>query len=221
MSFEPDNQDLRPKTMKLKYIVSPDTSARANCTRADGNKVRVLAVSDSITVAMSAPAGSQVVATLDGLTPIPYTPDQAKQFAAAKATTLAAIQSAYDQALSGGIVVQVPGAAAGATGLPVPAASSSSSVTLAASEADQNIFARQMTLLATIESGLSATSQATFEASTQTIADMHGTPHVLTVTALRALIESYGQQIAALWSAMATRRAAALAATTFEQLAGV
>jgi hypothetical protein len=182
----------------MKYVVIPDTSAAANYTEANGTKVRVRAVADLAHV--SGPA--TVVANLDGLRPIPYTAAQQQQFARAQAAKAAAIEQAYQAQLAGGITV--------------------GALTLAASESDQNSFSRLITLLATAEAALSgATAEAAFESSSQTIADQSGAAHTMTISALRSLIISYGQAIAALWTAKATRQAAAAAATTFEQLATV
>ena len=185
----------------MKYVLIPDTSAAANYTQADGGKVRVVSTISQAEVASPHP----VVTSLAGLTPIPYTADQAAKFAAAKSAKLARMEGDYAASLAGGVTVGGIGG-----------------ITLAATAADQNTFSRLMTLLATAEAAIAdPAARAAFAAAPQTIADAAGAPHTLTVAQLRTLIVAYGQQVSARWSAMSTKRAAAIAATTFEQLESV
>ena len=120
-------------------------------------------------------------------------------FAALKASKLAQIDAAYLAALKAGVTV--------------------GGITLAAEESDQNIFARFLTMLATAE-GLQTddASKEAFRASSQTFADHNGVAHTLSVTDLRALIVQYGQAVQTIWTAKATRKAAAAAATTVPEL---
>ena len=70
-------------------------------------------------------------------------------------------------------------------------------ITLAAQDADQNAFTKLLTLLQTAE-GLQADTTA-FKASPQSIADINGKVHTMSVTELRILIVQYGMAINALW----------------------
>ena len=97
--------------------------------------------------------------------------------ATAKANAIADIELNYQNSLRKGITVN--------------------GITLGAQEIDQAAFTKLLTLLQTAE-GLQADATA-FKASTQSIADIDGVVHTMSVTELRGLIVQYGMAINALW----------------------
>lgn len=120
-------------------------------------------------------------------------------FAVLKAQKLERIEVDYQSTLAAGVAV--------------------GGITLAAEESDQNIFTRFLTMLATAES-LQPTEEAkaAFRASSQTIADLAGQPHTMTVTELRGLVVQYGVSVQGIWTTKATRTGQAVSATTVEAL---
>ena len=120
-------------------------------------------------------------------------------FAVLKAQKLERIDGDYAAALAAGVTV--------------------GGITLAAKESDQNIFTRFLTMLATAES-LQPTEEAkaAFRASSQTIADLAGQPHTMTVTELRGLIVQYGVSVQGIWTTKANRSGRASLATTVAEL---
>ena len=97
--------------------------------------------------------------------------------ATAKANAIAGIELNYQNSLRKGITVN--------------------GITLGAQETDQAAFTKLLTLLQTAE-GLQSDAIA-FKASPQSIADINGVVHTMSVTELRILIVQYGMAINALW----------------------
>ena len=89
-------------------------------------------------------------------------------------------------------------------------------ITLGAQETDQAAFTKLLTLLQTAE-GLQTDTTA-FKASQQSIADINGVIHSMTVTQIRTLIVAYGQQIQTLWGNLVTKKIAVSSATTLAEL---
>jgi hypothetical protein len=119
----------------------------------------------------------------------------------ARQAKLSAVQAAYQSKLAAGITP---------TG---------SEIVLAALPDDVEKFTQLITLLREVES-LQPTDEAkaAFRDSLQTVADINGTPHQLTVSALREMIVDYGIQVNTLWAANAQKRAQIAAAITVEEI---
>jgi len=146
-------------------------------------------------------SGFQVVATLtiDGQSFFlarQTGPETSRQnmpsFADFKAHILARLDAQYATAQTKGITVT----------------SGSMTITLAATDADQNAFTRLLGLLNT------APMPPNID-----LADVKGVPHSVAVTDVYTLLGSYGQQAAALWANYVSVKAAVKAAATFDQLA--
>lgn len=91
-------------------------------------------------------------------------------------------------------------------------------ITLAASEQDQNTFSRYLTMLSNAEALMSLEDAAAFQNSQQTIADIHGSPVLMTVAAVRGLIVNYGYEIQQKWLFYGEKKVAVVNAQTLEQL---
>jgi hypothetical protein len=138
-----------------------------------------------------AAAASQI-----GLSAVEPTPDDS---AAAKQRKIARLEAQYRAELAKGISVD--------------------KITLAATEADQLQFTKLNVLLDGAEQQLpDDAAKSAFEASQQTIADVEGKLHTMSVAELRKLIIAYGQAIAAKWQQLAAGRAAITDATTVTPL---
>ncbi len=119
-------------------------------------------------------------------------------FKSLKEQKLAKIQNDYQAALDAGITV--------------------GGITLAATRDDQNMFGNYLSMLHTAEKLMTPEQITAFEASTQSISDRSHTAHGLTVMQIFQTLVGYGTTIQTLWATMATRRAAATAATTVAEL---
>ena len=74
-------------------------------------------------------------------------------------------------------------------------------LTLAVQDNDRNAFVQLLTLLHTAESLLNTQEEKdAFLNSNQTIADINGKPHILTVSQLRSLLVQYGLTFQTNWS---------------------
>lgn len=75
-------------------------------------------------------------------------------------------------------------------------------IKLAASAADRSLFAQALVLLREAESLIpDEAGRELFRESQQSIADMDGKLHTMSVTELRALLVSFGSAYQALWNA--------------------
>lgn len=91
-----------------------------------------------------------------------------------------------------------------------------SQITLGASTADQNAFSRQAVMLR------EAQELGTIDGNTQqSISDIDGIVHTMTVTQLRTLLVGYGMAIKTLWDTKAQKLAAIDAAETIEAVQAV
>jgi hypothetical protein len=93
-----------------------------------------------------------------------------------------------------------------------------SGITLSAYDGDRNAFTQLMVMFDMAELAMTPEQKALFEASQQTIADIAGMPHSMSVAQIRGLLLQYGAAYQQLWSAYITRKAQINAATGFAQL---
>jgi len=171
----------------MQYLVIPDNKT-PNYLNPQGEMVRVEAFNDTAIIGTNFP----VVYSLDNFTPFaiagPFSSYEEQQQA------LINLNNEYQAKMASGILVE--------------------GITLAATESDQNAFTRLTTLLSSIEASLTSDiEKAGFAQSKQSIADINGTAHVLTVAQIRGIIVKYGLAVAKLWGEMAVKRMAILSAT--------